>query len=115
MANFMIKMTYTTGSWARMLKVTDDRTSAVRKMLEAVGGSLERMWWDAESCTAYVVADLPDAVTAAGVITATTKSGAYTRVEAHEMLSQDQLHDALALAKLATDVFHAPGDAALDV
>jgi uncharacterized protein with GYD domain len=114
MENFMIQFTYTTGSWARMLKVTDDRAAAVRKMLESVGGSLERMWWDAERCTAYAIADLPDAVTAAAVITATTRTGAFTKVEAHEMLNQDQLQDALALAKVATAVFHPPGDSAIE-
>jgi len=113
MGHFMIKFSYTTGSWARMLKITDDRTAAVRTLLESVGGSLELMWWDVSSGAAYVIADLPDAVSAAAVITATSKTGAFTSVEAHEMLTQDQLRDALALAKVACQAFDPPGIAAM--
>jgi uncharacterized protein with GYD domain len=114
-SHYMIKFSYTNGSWARMLKVADDRESAVRDLMVSLGGSLERMWWDVTNGSAYVIADVPDAVTAAAVITATTKTGAFSSVEAHEMLTQSQLREALTLARSVGDVFHPPGDAAVNL
>jgi hypothetical protein len=44
MSKFMIKFTYSCGSWARMVKVTDDRTTAVRALVESLGGSLDQVF-----------------------------------------------------------------------
>jgi uncharacterized protein with GYD domain len=114
MSKFMIKFTYSCGSWARMVKVTDDRTSAVRALVESLGGSLESMYWDVQNCASYAIADLPDPVTAVAVMTATTRTGAFADIEAHVLLTEDQMHDALALAKDCTQVFDPPGSAAID-
>lgn len=114
MGRFMIKSTYSNASWARMLKVADDRTRAVRVLVESLGGSLERIDWDAQSGAAYAVADLPDSVTAAAVLTATARTGAFVSVEVHELLTQEQLHDVLMLARDAAQVFAPPGSAAVE-
>jgi uncharacterized protein with GYD domain len=114
MSKFMIKFTYSCGSWARMVKVTDDRTSAVRTLVESLGGSLESMYWDVQSCASYAIADLADPVTAVAVVTAATSTGAFTGVETHVLLTEDQMHDALTLAKFGAQVFAPPGSAAID-
>ena len=110
----MIKFIYSSGSWARMVKVADDRTTAVRTLVESLGGSLESMYWDVQSCASYAIADLPDPVTAVAVATATTRTGAFTSVEAHALLTEDQMHDALTLAKFGAQVFDPPGSSAID-
>jgi len=109
----MIRFKYTNGSWARMLKIADDREAAVRELLDSVGGSLEHMWWDVTTGSAYVIAQLPDAVTAAAVMTASAKTGGFSAVKAHEMLTQEQLRDALALARSCDGAFQPPGAAAV--
>jgi uncharacterized protein with GYD domain len=114
MSRFMIKFTYSNASWARMISVADDRTSAARVLFESLGGSLERIDWDVENCAAYTVAELPDSVTAAAVLTATARTGAFIGVEAHELLTQEQLHDALMLARDAARVYEPPGSAAVE-
>jgi uncharacterized protein with GYD domain len=114
MSKFMIKFTYSCGSWARMIKVADDRTKAVRSLVESLGGSLESMYLDVQSCASYAIADLPDTVTAVAVMTATTKTGAFADIEAHVLLTEDQMHEALALAKDCAQVFDPPGSAAID-
>jgi len=110
----MIKFSYSHGSWARMIKVTDDRTSAVRSLLESLEGSLEAMYWDMHDCASYVLADLPDVVSAVAVMTVAAKTGAFMTVEAHELLTEEQMHAALTLAKFAADAFHAPGSSAIE-
>jgi len=114
MSRFMIKFTYSSASWARMLKVTDDRTRAGRVLMESLGGSLERIDWDVQNCAAYAVAELPDSVTAAAVLTATAKTGAFVAVEAHELLTQEQMHHVLVLARDAAQVYEPPGSAAVE-
>jgi uncharacterized protein with GYD domain len=112
MAKFMIKFIYSSGSWARMVKVADDRSTAVRILVESLGGSLEAMYWDVQSSAAYALVELPDAVAAVAVITATSKTGAFFGVEAHELLTERQIHEALTLAKDASLVYDAPGSSA---
>lgn len=114
MSRFMIKFKYSSASWARMIKVADDRTRAQRVLVESLGGSLERIDWDVENCAAYAVAELPDSVTAAAVLTVTARTGAFIGVEAHELLTEEQLHDALMLARDAALVYEPPGSAAVE-
>jgi hypothetical protein len=44
MSKFLIQGKYAGGSWARMIKVTDDRTGAARSLVESLGGCLESMY-----------------------------------------------------------------------
>ncbi len=114
MSKFLVQAKYSGGSWARMIKVADDRVGAARSLVESLGGCLESMYWDVENCTAFAVADLPDSVSAAAVITAMATTGSFTAVEVHELLTQGQLHDVLMLARDVSQVYDAPGNAALD-
>lgn len=110
-----MKFNYSSGSWARMIKVADDRTAAVHALMGSVGGSLENIWWDVGSCSGWVIASLPDAVSAAAVIAATARTGAFTNVEVRELLTEDQLHDAITLAKAASHAYNPPGKMAAEV
>jgi uncharacterized protein with GYD domain len=111
---FVIVFKYSSASWARMLKVPEDRASAEAALMEHLGGSLESIYWEVETASAYVVADLPDSVSAAAVIAATTKTGAFKEVHVHEVLTQDQLRDTVALAQSSDEVYHPPGQAAIE-
>jgi len=111
---FVIMFRYSSASWARMLKVPEDRTSAVAVLMEHLGGSLESIYWEVETASAYVTADLPDSVSAAAVIAASTKTGAFTEIQVHEVLTQGQLRDMVALAQSTEDVYRAPGQTAIE-
>jgi uncharacterized protein with GYD domain len=113
MDRYLIKVNYSAGSWARMIARPDDREAAMSCLLDSLGGSLEAIYWDVESTAAYALADLPDAVTLAAIVTTMAKTGAFTAVEVHEMLTQQQLSDALVLAGDASAVYKAPGYAAV--
>jgi uncharacterized protein with GYD domain len=114
MGKFLIKVTYTSGSWARLISRPDDRILAVRGLMEHVGGSLEQLYWMlSDKVTAVSIADLPDTVTAAAVITTGVGTGAFMSGEAHELLTQHQLSDALMLARAGREVYSAPGSSAV--
>ena len=113
MLKFLMTFTYSSASWARMLKVPEDRAAAVSALMEHLGGSLESIYWEVETASAYAIADLPDSVSAAAVIAAATRTGAFRDVHVHEVLTQDQLRDMVALARSSEDVFRPPGQAAI--
>src|SRR5215472_8488189 len=114
MLKYMIKMNYSSASWARMLTATDDRTSAVAALLEALGGKLESMNWEVEDAAAWVTCYLPDPQSAAAAILAATRTGGYKDVHVINLLSQEQLSEAVALAKYSGGLFHAPGAPAVE-
>lgn len=87
-----------------MLKVPDDRREAVGALMEHLHGSLESIYWEVETASAHVVANLPDSVSAAAVLAASTRTGASKDVQVHEVLTQDQLRDMIALANSSEDV-----------
>jgi uncharacterized protein with GYD domain len=114
MGKYMFTAQYSSGSWARLVKAADDRIAQIRSLLESLGGSLDLMYWEADSCAAHVIADLPDAVAAKTFVNTVVKTGAFTGVEAHELLTQDQLSDSLTLTRSAQQFYEAPGKAAAD-
>jgi uncharacterized protein with GYD domain len=114
MPKFAIKFVYSSASWARMLTISDDRVSAVSALLEHLGGKLEEMYWEVEDTAAYVIGELPDALSAAAAITAATRTGAFKDVQVHQLLTQNQLREVVALAKSAEHVYRPPGAAAVE-
>jgi uncharacterized protein with GYD domain len=105
---------YSSGSWARLVKGSDDRTAAVRSLLESLGGSLELIYWGAHSSAAHFIADLPDTLAAKAVVNTIVKTGAFTSVEATELLSQEQLSDTFLLSQSAEMFYEAPGASVLE-
>jgi uncharacterized protein with GYD domain len=109
MLKFVIRFTYSSASWARMLKFPEDRAAAVAALLEHLHGSLEAIYWEVETASAHVTADLPDSVSAAAVITAATRTGAFKEIQVSEVLTQDQLRDMVALAQSSEGIYRPPG------
>lgn len=69
MLKFVMTFTYSSASCLRMVKMPDDRSEAVAALLEHLHGSLESIYREVESGPAYVVADLPDSISAAAAST----------------------------------------------
>ena len=113
MLKFVIIMRYSSASWARMLKVPEDRASAAAHLMEYFHGSLEAIYWEVETTSAYVIANLPDSVSAAAVITAAARTGAFTDVRVHEVLTREQLREMVALAQSSETAYCPPGRAAI--
>ena len=114
MGRFLIKVSYTSGSWARMIKNPDDRTTAVATLMESLGGSLDSLYWDVDSSMSYAIVDLPDSLSAVAVTLAVGNTGAFKGIESHELLTADRLREALTLAKDAARVYTVPGQSAVE-
>jgi uncharacterized protein with GYD domain len=109
MLKFVATFAYSSGSWARMLQTGEDRTASVAALLEHFHGSLESIYWEVETASAHVIANLPDSISATAVIADVTRTGAFKEVRVHEVLTQAQLRDVVALARTSEGVYRAPG------
>ncbi|HEY2507596.1 MAG TPA: hypothetical protein VGI58_13865 [Streptosporangiaceae bacterium] len=107
-------MTYSSASWARMLKVPEDRSVVVDALFRHLHGSLEYLYWEVETASTHAVANLPDSVCAAAAVTAAIKTGAFKDVEVHEVLTFEQLQEVVALARSCDGVYHPPGHQAIE-
>jgi uncharacterized protein with GYD domain len=114
MGKYMFTGHYSSGSWARMVKSPDDRSAALRSLMESLGGSFDQVYWTANDGAAHIIAELPDVLAARTAANTFVKTGAFASVQAQELLSQDQLSDTLALTRSAQEFYDAPGQAAVE-
>jgi uncharacterized protein with GYD domain len=114
MPKYMYICAYSPGSWARMIRISDDRTEAAKTLVEALGGTLECVFWEVSTQAAYAVADMPDSSTAAAATAVLNHTGAFKNVESHQLLTQDQMSGILRLASDVSDVYRVPGQAVLE-
>lgn len=109
MPKYLTRMCYSSGSWARMINSPGDRTSALQRMTQSLGGSLDCLYWQLGTQDALAIVNLPDSVTAAALNEAVSKTGAFKSVEMYELLTQEQLLETLTLARDAAQGFEVPG------
>jgi hypothetical protein len=55
---------------------------------------------------------MPDSAAMAAGTAAVTQTGAFKSIDSHGLLTQDQLHDVLAVAGDVSQVYHVPGEPA---
>src|SRR5215472_7654486 len=109
MAKYAIFFTYSSDAWARMIKNPGDRTAAVRRLLDSMGGSLESAYWMFGGHDGMVVVDVPDSSRAAALSVAVGSTGSFKNLDTHELFTQDQLGEMLAHAKDAMEAYQPPG------
>jgi uncharacterized protein with GYD domain len=108
-SKYHIAFTYSSGSWARLIDRPDDRTKVAKTLVEALGGTLECIYWRMDSEDGLAIADFPDSVAVSALETAIIKTGAFKSVDVYELLTKQQLRERLILARDATQVYEAPG------
>jgi uncharacterized protein with GYD domain len=109
MAKYVSFFTYTSEAWARMIQNPGDRTAAVRQLADSLGGSIECVYWMFGTHDGMVISDVPDSISAAAVSIAVGSTGALKNLETHELLTQEQLSQALARSKDAAQAYQPPG------
>jgi uncharacterized protein with GYD domain len=109
MPKYMYICTYSSGSWARLLRISDDRLRAIRELMESLGGSLDCAYWEVSARAAYAVADMPDSACAAAAAAVLNHSGAFKGVEVHEVFTHDQFTGMLDLAENVSGKYKVPG------
>ena len=114
MPKFLCNATYSSGSWARMIRISEDRVKAVNDLLSSLGGTLESTYWEVSARAVYALIDMPDSASATAVAAVMTHTGAFKSVEVHEVLTQHQFNEVLELADSVAGIYTPPGQALLD-
>ncbi len=81
MAHYLYQAALTSDAWATLAKNPQDRTEAVRTLIEGVGGKLISYHFAFGEYDAVVMADLPDNVSAAAGAIAVAAGGAVKAVK----------------------------------
>lgn len=108
MAKFAVFFSYTADAWKSMLDNPSDRAAAARKIAEAVGGTLESMYWMLGDYDGFAIADVDDSLSAAAISVAISSSGAFTNVSTHELLDADARDSLLEKARTALGSYAPP-------
>jgi len=111
MARYVLFFSYTSETWARMIGSPGDRTKAVREVVESLGGSLESLDWMLGPYDGMSIAEFADSTRVAAVSAMLMSTGAFKSVQTHELLTQDQLVQAMGLAGSAGQAYRRPGQA----
>jgi uncharacterized protein with GYD domain len=94
MAKYLLKASFTTEGVNGLLKEGGtSRRSAVQETVEGLGGSLEAFYFAFGDTDVYVIADLPDNVTAAGMSLVVTATGA-VQVSTVPLLTPEEADEA---------------------
>jgi uncharacterized protein with GYD domain len=112
MPKFLAVGSYSVGTWARLTRCGDDRVSCSRKFAESLGATIDCMYWEIGTRSVYAIVDAPDSATIAAVAMTLAQSGAFTSVDVHELLTQEQLSEVLLVARGAAKVYQVPGQPA---
>ena len=105
MTRFLIQATYTAdGSKGLIKDGGSGRKAAVEKAVAGVGGRLESFYYALGATDAFVVVDVPDAVTAVAISLAVNATGA-VRTSLTQLLTVDEMDAACK----KTVAYRAPG------
>ncbi len=98
MAHYLYQAAYTSDTWATFTKNPQDRTEAVRALIEGVGGKLISFHFAFGEYDAVVMADLPDNVSAAAGAMAVAAGGVVKALKTTPLFSVQEGMEAMRKA-----------------
>jgi uncharacterized protein with GYD domain len=105
MAKFAIFFTFKGDTIRGMMEHPSDRAAVVGGMLDSVGGKLQAYYLMFGDHDGMVIADVPDAASAATISLAVSASGAFAHIETTQLFDPGEMNDMLARAK---DISYSP-------
>ena len=109
MPKYLALFSYSHDAMAAMIDNPAARETAVRNVLESVGGRLESMYWMFGAHDGIAIVEAPDSLTMAGISAAVSSTGAISS-ETHELFGADEVQRILETARQARQHFARPGD-----
>ena len=105
MAHYLMEVGYTPDAWKALLKKPEDRTKAIRPVIEKLGGSLESAYFAFGDYDLIVIAEFPDNVSAAAFSLAAAAGGALRSIKTTPLLA---ISEGLGAMKRATQSGYRP-------
>jgi uncharacterized protein with GYD domain len=109
MAHYLVQTSYSAESTAAMVKNPEDRSTAVRSMVESLGGKLEALYFAFGESDVVVIVELPDNVSAAALSMAVGASGALSGYKTTVLMTPQEAQD--AMRKAGSIAYRRPGGA----
>jgi uncharacterized protein with GYD domain len=109
MAKFAVLGGYTAESWSKMVENPGDRTAAISKTLEVLGGKLESFYWSFGDDDFLGIIEVPDDSAAAAFSVAVGSTGALRNVRTIKLISPGEGQKILEKAKATKAVYSPPG------
>lgn len=106
MPYFLIQASYGAAAVGAMVKNPQDRSAAIRPLIEKMGGTLHGMWLTFGEYDLVAVAEMPDAASAAAFSMAIGSSGAMTAYRTTALLTMSEGVE--AMKKAGTVMYQAP-------
>ena len=98
MPHYMIQGGYTAEAWAGLVHSPEDRTAAVRAVIEGLGGSLEALYYSFGADDFVVLAECPDNVTSAAISVAVGATGRYRNLRTTVLLTAQEAMEVMRKA-----------------
>lgn len=98
MAFYLVQGSYGAATVAAMVKNPQDRAAAIKPMLEKMGGKLHGFWLAFAEYDFVVIAEMPDAVSAAAMSMAIGATGAMSSYRTTLLLSVSEATEAMKKA-----------------
>jgi len=104
---YMTQFAYTTEAWAELTRNPEDRSEAVRGLLETMGGRMISYHFSFGEYDGVIIYEAPDDATAAAGVLAAVSPGHIKAIKTTTLLS---VEDAMGAMRKAGDVtYRAPG------
>lgn len=107
MPTYAVIAAYTPEHWGRVVAAPAARGMALRAAAEAVGGSVDALYWMFGNNDLLAIITAPDITAQAALNVAMASTGVFTSFASHEVISADELDEVVARAK-ATGLVPAP-------
>jgi uncharacterized protein with GYD domain len=106
-AKFAVFFTFTGGTIKNLMDKPTDRAAVVSRLCEAAGGRMEAYYLMFGDWDGFVIVEVADSRAAAAISLAVSSTGAFGRVQTHELLEAGELAGVLSTA--ATLTYTPPG------
>ena len=104
---YLTRFSYTPAAWARLIENPEDRRTAAREYIEAVGGTLHGFWYAFGEHDGYNLWEAPDDVSMAAVAIAIGGGGALSSIHTTVLLTVEET--IAALEKASSVAYRQPG------
>jgi uncharacterized protein with GYD domain len=108
MPRFITFFSYTGDAARAMIERPSDRTAAGKALVESLGGTQEAFYWMQGEHDGFLIANLPDGVTAAALSVAVGASGAVEGIRTHQIFDTDEQAAIVKQAATASGAYKPP-------
>jgi uncharacterized protein with GYD domain len=110
MTFYLTRFSYTPATWAKLIRNPEDRRTAAKAYIEAVGGQLHGFWYAFGDHDGYTLWEAPDNVSMAATALAISSGGAVSSFETTVLLTVEETM--AALQKASSIAYRPPGERA---